>query len=83
MTFACNITKISALHCLKYIKNQIEINVKSVINYLTREEDFPIENDLEDEIQLLECDKPGELEIAFDLPAESQFDTALDAFLKN
>ena len=44
------------LHCLKYIKNRIEINVKSIINYLTREKDLPIENDPENEIQSLEHD---------------------------
>jgi len=71
------------LHCLKYIKNPIEINVKSVINNLTREDDLPIENDPEDEIQSLEHDEPEELEVTFNLQAESQFDTALNIFLRN
>jgi hypothetical protein len=70
------------LHCLKYIKNQIENNVKSVIDNLTREE-LPVENDPEDELRPLEHDEPEELEMAFVLQAGSQFDAMLDAFLRN
>ncbi|CAJ0645284.1 11273_t:CDS:1 [Entrophospora sp. SA101] len=47
------------LYRLKYIKNQININVES-INRLTSEKNFPIEDDPKDEIQLLEIDEPEE-----------------------
>ena len=53
------------LYCLKYIKNQINISVES-INRLTCEKDFPIEDDPEDELQM-----------AFNLQAEIEFNTAL------
>ena len=63
------------LYCLKYIKNQININVES-INRLTSEKNFPIE-DPEDEIQPLEIDEPEELQMAFNLQAEIEFNAAL------
>ncbi|CAH1763435.1 7348_t:CDS:2 [Entrophospora sp. SA101] len=54
---------------------------ESIINRLTSEKDLPIEDDPEDEIQPLEIDEPEELQMAFNLQAEIEFDTALQEFL--
>ena len=67
----------------KYIKNQININVESIINRLTSEKDLPIEDDPEDEIQPLEIDEPEELQMEFNLQAEIEFNTALQEFLRD
>lgn len=70
-------------HCLNYIKNQIDVNVESIISRLTNEKDLPVGNDPEDEIQSLEVDEPEELQVTFDLEAETQFNAKLQEFLKN
>lgn len=70
-------------YCLKYIKDQININVESIINRLTSEKDLPMRNDPEDEVQSSEVDEPEELQMAFNLEAESQFNVVLQDFLKN
>ena len=42
-----------------------------------------IRNDPEDEIQSLEIDEPEDLQITFDIEAETQFNTTLQKFLRN
>ncbi|CAH1770392.1 5163_t:CDS:1, partial [Entrophospora sp. SA101] len=64
-------------------KNQININVESIINRLTSEKDFPIEDDPEDEIQPLKIDETEELQMVFNLQAEIEFNTALQEFLRD
>lgn len=74
------------VYCLNYIKDQININVESIINRLTSEKDLPMKSDPEDEIdeiQSSEVDEPEELQIAFNLEAESQFNAVLQDFLRN
>ena len=71
------------LYCLNYIKDQININVKSIINRLTNEKDLPMKIDPEDEIQSSEADEPEELQTTFNLEAESQFNAVLQNFLRN
>jgi len=61
------------LYCLNYIKDQININVESIINRFTNEKDLPMKIDPEDEIQSSEADKPEKLQTTFNLEAESQF----------
>jgi hypothetical protein len=73
------------LYCLKYIKNEINNNVKSIISRIT-EENFKVEEiDQEDEIQLIENDEPEELskQILFDSQVTEQFKIALEKFMKN
>ncbi len=66
------------------IKDQININVESIINRLTSEKDLPVRSDPEDEIQSSEVDEPDEeLQMAFNLEAESQFNIILRDFLRN
>ena len=71
------------LYCLNYIKDQININVESIINRLTNEKDLPMKIDPEDEIQSSEADEPEELQTTFNLEAESQFNAVLQNFLRN
>jgi hypothetical protein len=72
------------LYCLKYIKNEINNNVKSIISRIT-EENFKIELDQEDEIQLIENDEPEDLskQTLFDSQVTEQFKIALEIFMKN
>ena len=71
------------LYCLKYIKNEINNNVKSIISRIT-EKNFKIEIDQEDEIQL-DNDEPEELskQILFDSEIANQFEIVLENFMKN
>ena len=71
------------LYCLNYIKDQININVESIINRPTNEKDLPMKIDPEDEIQSSEADEPEELQTTFNLEAESQFNAVLQNFLRN
>ena len=70
---------------LKLHKNQIDVNVESIINRLTSEKDLPMNNDPEDEdeVQSLEVDEPEELQMTFNLEAEAQFNKTLQEFLRN
>src|SRR5215204_4374975 len=71
------------LYCLNHIKDQININVESIINRLTNEKDLPMKIDPEDKIQSSEADEPEELQTTFNLEAESQFNAVLQNFLRN
>ena len=72
------------LYCLKYIKDEINNNVKSIICRIT-EENVKIEIDQEDEVQLIDDDEPEDLskQISFDSQVANQFKIALEIFMKN
>jgi hypothetical protein len=57
--------------------------VESIINRPTSEKNLPMKNNPEDEIQSSEADEPEELQMAFNLEAESQFNAVLQDFLRN
>src|SRR6266508_4008714 len=72
------------LYYLKYIKNEINNNVKSIICRITKE-NVKIEIDQEDEVQLINDDEPEDLskQISFDSQVANQFKIALKIFMKN
>ena len=72
------------LHCLKYITDEINNNVKSIICRIT-EKNSKVEIDQENEVQFAENDKPEELlkQPLFNSQTENQFKIALDKFMKN
>jgi len=76
------------VHCLKYIKNEINYNVKSIISRITDmntgEDDSEVDLSQENEVQSADKDEVEDLsrQPLFNLQTENQFRSALEIFMK-